>query len=376
MLLFNGIISYIACFGWLIPFLFGLLGLFLGWLFFRGKMQAGDLSIEGEGALRAEADSLRGRVQELEGRVSTRDGEVTSLKGKLAAAAAGATALSATAAVASKAGASKGGASNSAASNGDDDETYALEWRNRYLAARVKYLEGRVAEAPKSKAKKVTAKKAAPTMAAGSKPTAAAKAKPKVLYTDGPTDGKPDDLKLIKGIGPKFEKDLNSKGIYYFRQIAAWKTKDVTMVEGVIDSFPGRIDRDEWVPQAKGLATGGKARAMKSAPKAKAKAKPKAVDNQKPKVLYTDGPTDGKPDDLKLIKGIGPKFEKDLNSKGIYYFRQIGAWKAADVKMVEGVIDSFPGRIARDEWVKQGGVLAAGGKPRAMKAAPAIAKKK
>ena len=84
----------------------------------------------------------------------------------------------------------------------------------------------------------------------------------------------------------------------------------------------------------------------KSKPKKKAKAK-------KPKVLYTDGPTDGAPDDLKVIKGIGPKFEGDLNSKGIYYYRQIGAWKAADIKMVEGVIDSIPGRITRDEWVKQ-----------------------
>ena len=84
----------------------------------------------------------------------------------------------------------------------------------------------------------------------------------------------------------------------------------------------------------------------KRKPKKKAKAK-------KPKVLYTDGPTDGAPDDLKVIKGIGPKFEGDLNSKGIYYYRQIGAWKAADIKMVEGVIDSIPGRIARDEWVKQ-----------------------
>ena len=83
--------------------------------------------------------------------------------------------------------------------------------------------------------------------------------------------------------------------------------------------------------------------------------KPKAA---KPKVLYTDGPTDGEPDDLKKIKGIGPKFEGDLNSKGIYYFRQIGAWKAADVKMVEEIIDSFPGRIKRDEWVKQGKALA------------------
>jgi len=232
----SNILSYIACFGWLIPFLFGLLGLLLGWLLFRGKKQVGDLSVEGEGALRAEADGLRARVQELEGRVSTRDGEVSTLKGKLAAAAAGA--------------AVAGGAA-AAASKGDDDETYALEWRNRYLAARVKYLEGRVAEAPKKAApKKRVAAKKAPV-----KKKAAPKPKPK-----------PNDLKLIKGIGPKFEGDLNGKGIYYFRQIANWKAADVKMVEGVIESIPGRIQRDEWVKQAKGLSTGGKPRAMKGKP--------------------------------------------------------------------------------------------------------------
>jgi len=251
----SNMFSYIACFGWLIPFLFGLLGLLLGWLLFRGKKQVGDLSVEGEGALRAEADGLRARVQELEGRVSTRDTEVSGLKAKLAAAAAGAAAVGGAAAVATK--------------DKDDDETYALEWRNRYLAARVKYLEGRVAEAPKKAApkKRVVAKKKAPAkkkVVRKSKPKAAPK--PKVLYTDGPTDGKPDDLKLIKGIGPKFEKDLNGKGIYYFRQIAAWKAKDVTMVEGVIDSFPGRIQRDEWIKQAGGLSKGGAPRAMKGKP--------------------------------------------------------------------------------------------------------------
>lgn len=90
-------------------------------------------------------------------------------------------------------------------------------------------------------------------------------------------------------------------------------------------------------------------------PRSKAVSKPKAA---KPKVIYTDGPTDGAPDDLKKIKGIGPKFEGDLNSKGIYYFRQVAAWKAADVKMVEALIDSIPGRIKRDEWVKQAKALA------------------
>lgn len=89
------------------------------------------------------------------------------------------------------------------------------------------------------------------------KPASTLKAKatkPKVIYTDGPTGGVPDDLKKIKGVGPKFEADLNGKGIYYYRQIAAWKAKDVKMVEALIDSIPDRIKRDEWVKQAKALA--------------------------------------------------------------------------------------------------------------------------
>lgn len=89
------------------------------------------------------------------------------------------------------------------------------------------------------------------------------------------------------------------------------------------------------------------------APKLKTKPQPK------PQVIYTDGPTDGTPDDLKVIKGIGPVFERELNEKGIYYYRQIGAWKAADIKMVEAeALARFPGRIKRDEWVKQGKALA------------------
>lgn len=263
----SNIIAFVLCFLLLPLLLAGLLGLLLGWLFFRGKKQVGDLSVEGEGALRAEANSLRARVQELEGHVSTRDGEVSDLKSKLAAAAAGAGAA---------------GLAATAASKSDDDDSYALEWRNRYLAARVKYLEGRLSDAPKAKKKPAAKKKAAPKKAAPKKKPAAKKKapaktrakaapKPKVLYTDGPTDGKPDDLKLIKGIGPKFEKDLNGKGIYYFRQIANWKAADVKMVEGVIDSIPGRIKRDEWVRQAKGLAkSSAKPAAKKSASKASA----------------------------------------------------------------------------------------------------------
>lgn len=133
-----------------------LLGLILGWFLFRGKKQDGDLSVEGEKALRAEADKLRTENQALKGRLSAHETEVSDLKGKLAASGTGAAAGAATSASLEK--------------SGDDDENYALEWRNRYLAARVKYLEGRLSEAPKSSTNKASAKKTKAKATASKKP--------------------------------------------------------------------------------------------------------------------------------------------------------------------------------------------------------------
>ncbi|MEM9733489.1 MAG: NADH-quinone oxidoreductase subunit NuoE [Pseudomonadota bacterium] len=62
-----------------------------------------------------------------------------------------------------------------------------------------------------------------------------------------------DDLKLISGVGPKIEGILNSLGIWKFEQIAQWKKAERTWVDGHL-RFKGRIDRDNWVKQAKALA--------------------------------------------------------------------------------------------------------------------------
>jgi len=87
--------------------------------------------------------------------------------------------------------------------------------------------------------------------------------------------------------------------------------------------------------------------------------KKRATAAKAPKVLYTEGATDGVKDDLKKISGVGPKFEGELNANGVYYFRQIGAWKVADVKVVEGKIKSLAtGRVKRDDWIKQAKALA------------------
>jgi peptide/nickel transport system ATP-binding protein len=71
-----------------------------------------------------------------------------------------------------------------------------------------------------------------------------------------PRPEQPDDLKLISGIGPRIEATLNGLGIYTYAQIASWKKAEREWVDGFL-KFKGRIDRDDWVKQAKALKKGG-----------------------------------------------------------------------------------------------------------------------
>jgi len=105
-----------------------------------------------------------------------------------------------------------------------------------------------------------TSKKAAPKKAAGSKKTSASKpaTKKTPAKKSGPQrlkkpKGKADDLKRISGVGPKLEKTLNGLGFWHFSQIAEWKKADVAIVDDEL-SFKGRIERDDWIKQAKALA--------------------------------------------------------------------------------------------------------------------------
>jgi len=70
-------------------------------------------------------------------------------------------------------------------------------------------------------------------------------------------DGGPDDLKRIKGVGPKLETLLHSLGFFHFDQIAAWQADELAWVDDNLEGFKGRATRDEWVAQAKVLAAGG-----------------------------------------------------------------------------------------------------------------------
>jgi predicted flap endonuclease-1-like 5' DNA nuclease len=65
--------------------------------------------------------------------------------------------------------------------------------------------------------------------------------------------GEPDDLKLIVGVGPVLERMLHNLGVTTFRQIARWTERDIAEFDAKLPEFPGRIQRDQWVTQARAL---------------------------------------------------------------------------------------------------------------------------
>jgi predicted flap endonuclease-1-like 5' DNA nuclease len=197
--------------------------------------------------------------------------------------------------------------------------------------------------------------------------------------------GAADDLKLIKGIGPNNERTLNDLGIYHFSQISDW-SKDHASWIGHEMAFPGRIERESWIPQAKLLAAGfdtdhsagvksGVIKIDDSADALMSEAEADAFDAGMPglmpavegeerhagaRPLGLAAPR-GIADDLKRIKGIGKQNETRLKGLGIWHFEQIAAWSAENVKWVGSYL-AFAGRIDRERWIAQAKDLAAGRK--------------
>jgi len=106
------------------------------------------------------------------------------------------------------------------------------------------WIEGSGAAAKPRVAKVTPISAAAPKAAPGVKPAGLSEAR----------GGQADDLKLIKGVGPKLEKLLHSLGFFHFDQIANWTAEEIAWVDGNLAGFKGRVTRDDWIVQAKVLA--------------------------------------------------------------------------------------------------------------------------
>ena len=119
-------------------------------------------------------------------------------------------------------------------------------------------------------------------------------------------------------------------------------------------------DPDE-APKAKGDSETLRRKEQVAVPKATPKAAPDVVEptvmETKPEMLTE---ARGTPDDLKKIKGVGPKLEGVLNELGVWHFWQIASWTATEVAWVDTRL-KFKGRIERDGWIEQAKTLADGG---------------
>jgi predicted flap endonuclease-1-like 5' DNA nuclease len=159
------------------------------------------------------------------------------------------------------------------------------------------------------------------------------------------SESEKDDLKMISGIGPFIEERLHALDIYTFMQISKFTPQDVSTINDAIEYFSGRIERDEWVAQAKELVRAEDLRIDLF----------KRISERKSVIYYNRIGTAKKDeaDDLTIISGIGGWIQQKLNALDIYTFRQISNFTKEDIVAVTEAIEYFPGRIERDEWIDQ-----------------------
>jgi predicted flap endonuclease-1-like 5' DNA nuclease len=154
-----------------------------------------------------------------------------------------------------------------------------------------------------------------------------------------------NDLKMISGIGPFIEERLHAVDIFTFKQISKFTAHDIESMNEAIEYFTGRIERDEWIAQAKELVN----------LKEKRTELLKKIKEKKERIYYNTIGTAQKEeaDDLSTISGIGGWIREKLHALDIYTFRQIGNFTDKDIHAVTEAIEYFPGRIERDEWIEQ-----------------------
>jgi predicted flap endonuclease-1-like 5' DNA nuclease len=149
-----------------------------------------------------------------------------------------------------------------------------------------------------------------------------------------------DDLKRVSGVGPVLEEFLHSKGIFTFAQLAGLTQAQVDELE-TEQSFPNRIDREDWRGQAArlGAETDTPARAAASTGAG-----------------LTVVPATGEPDPISEIRSMSPSDADRLNELGITTFAQIAALDDASIDALEEALE-LPGRIRRFNWVGQATLL-------------------
>ncbi len=123
-----------------------------------------------------------------------------------------------------------------------------------------------------------------------------------------------------------------------------FSAKDIEKINIAIEYFAGRIERDEWVVQARELIQDE----IKEAALDRIRARNTNIYFERIGIAQRH-----EADNLKIINGIGGWMEEKLNALGVFTLRQIASFNEEDVELVTESIEFFLGRIEKDEWVSQ-----------------------
>lgn len=260
---------------WLLLLLAALVGLLAGW-FIWGRRPPVPADTGEADRLRTALEACNAKGRDQTARITALEGDLSAAKSaasesaaKAERAAAASTAASASAAAVAAQTVPKAAAPAGQATTASPPPTKAKAASAAPAAAVTKAAASKAtsvkAEAGKSSAGKsngaradsgkADSGKAASAATEAAKP-AASKAADKPKGLTGARGGKPDDLKLIKGVGPKLEALCNKLGFYHFDQIASWTAKEIAWVDDNLEGFKGRVTREDWVQQARDLMNG------------------------------------------------------------------------------------------------------------------------
>lgn len=237
---------------WVLLALAALLGLFVGWLIW-GRSSTSAVDTGEADRLRNALDACATKGRDQAARITALEGEVKTANAKAHDAHLAAENARADAKAAAEASASAKSAPAAMMSAPASLMSAPAPKAGATLAAKAAAEPKADAKAKVADKPKADAKTEAKTEGAAAAPKDADK--PKAL--DKARDGKADDLKMIKGIGPKLEILCHKLGFFHFDQIAAWTAKEIAWVDDNLEGFKGRVTRDEWVKQAAILAKGG-----------------------------------------------------------------------------------------------------------------------
>ena len=265
----------------------------------------------------------------------------------------------------------------------DEEARARAVWHERYLTSRVRYLESQVFDADTSSSDEADALKAenealkarlesAETGTSEAPSTSAADlAKTKwqnrylqarILFLESGAASSEDDAPASTSLSEDVEMELNSLK----SEITVLKAEIDREAKGTGESeqemarlrwrnryLEGRLKYLEAASlDAEAVAETPVDIAALAAPVSPASAK-EPVEETRPESL--DAPK-GEADDLKRIGGIGPKIELILNELGIFHFSQIAAWTPGEQAWVDSYL-RFEGRVMSEKWAEQAAEL-------------------